>query len=157
LYLTGSSGGGSASWQLGSSLSEGEGPWRLCCAACCAALRCGVVCCWGALPCAVYPHDTHQTLTPNLNHTNPNLTILQTSFKLYVAEVFSEKADLLLRRLSAACPSISVTRVTPPGDAGITGVTPSVQGVTEGAPIDLHDLMYRFTLDTFARIGGCMG
>lgn len=65
-----------------------------------------------------------------------------------MAEVFSEKADLLLRRLAAACPA-------PPDSVtggGVTGA-PAVPGVTPGSPVDLHDLMYRFTLDTFARIG----
>jgi cytochrome P450 len=69
-------------------------------------------------------------------------------FKLYVSEVFGAKADLLLERLAAACPGGD------PGAAARLGVAP-------GAAVDLQDLMYRFTLDTFARIGfgtdpGCL-
>ncbi|KAI8475806.1 MAG: cytochrome P450 [Monoraphidium minutum] len=83
------------------------------------------------------------------------------SFKLYVAEVFNAKADLLLSRLAAACPPPAAAEAAAAAGGGGGGGAPRFAGVEPGAPLDLHDLMYRFTLDTFARIGfgtdpGCL-
>lgn len=57
------------------------------------------------------------------------------SFKLYIDTVFGEKMDLLTDVVSRSAAS--------------------------GSPLDLHDLMYRFTLDSFGQIGfgvdpGCL-
>lgn len=57
------------------------------------------------------------------------------SFKQYINEVFAAKLDLLVNKLS--------------------------HSVDSKAPVDLHELMYQFTLDTFGQIGfgvnpGCL-
>jgi len=57
------------------------------------------------------------------------------SFKSYIDTVFGEKMNLLVEVVGAAACS--------------------------GSPLDLHDLMYRFTLDSFGQIGfgvdpGCL-
>ncbi|GBF98692.1 sterol 14-demethylase [Raphidocelis subcapitata] len=91
------------------------------------------------------------------------------SFKLYVSEVFGAKADLLTARLAAAC-SPATAAEAPAAAAAGGAEAPGAEegcarlafpGVEPGAPLDLHDLMYRFTLDTFAKIGfgtdpGCL-
>ncbi|KIY96920.1 Cytochrome P450 86A1 [Monoraphidium neglectum] len=105
------------------------------------------------------------------------------SFKQYVSEVFSAKADLLLARLAAACPpgptataaadcapsNASVPSAVRAGSAAGPEVgavcggaaAAAALGVVPGEAIDIQDVFYRFTLDAFCHIGfgtdpGCL-
>jgi hypothetical protein len=75
------------------------------------------------------------------------------SFKAYTSEVFSQKLDLLIARLAATAAASTGTCSSKAGSSPPAAASP--------AEVDLHDLMYRFTLDTFSRIGfgvdpGCL-
>ena len=77
------------------------------------------------------------------------------SFKAYTSEVFSQKLDLLIARLASTAQANSSS-----GGSKAPGPLPAVPPPAAGV-VDLHDLMYRFTLDTFSRIGfgvdpGCL-
>jgi hypothetical protein len=135
LCLTARSGGGSANWRPACSPSRGEPT----CMAMVMQIECSPL-----LPSLKEGHTYTLALSSTPNHLPPPPpppTHPPPSFKLYVSEVFGAKADLLLERLAAACPGGD------PGAAARLGVAP-------GAAVDLQDLLYRFTLDTFARIGG---
>jgi len=85
------------------------------------------------------------------------------SFKAYTTEVFSQKLDLLVAGLAKEAIHSNVGRkdathmtLGPSASSAATTAVPPSPGV-----VDLHDLMYRFTLDTFCRIGfgvdpGCL-
>jgi hypothetical protein len=67
--------------------------------------------------------------------------------------VFSQKLDLLIARLAATAAASTGTCSSKAGTSPPAAAPP--------AEVDLHDLMYRFTLDTFSRIGfgvdpGCL-
>ena len=76
-------------------------------------------------------------------------------FRRYVADAFADRADALLKRLARAAAGDGG------GGGGASDAAAGAAASKGAAAVDLHDLMYRFTLDTFGRIGfgarlGCL-
>jgi hypothetical protein len=93
---------------------------------------------------------------PQLGGPSSLWWLLADRFKTYTSDAFAEKLQALCGLLEQAADAAAA------GGGAATGTAPTA-GTTGRAPavVDLHQMMYRFTLDTFSHIGfaqdpGCL-